>query len=258
MWNWMSENDNTDGSGIIDPRCKVFFETNGAGEWKPQPQSGANPVQGRGAYINGAFPGGRDRAMTQEEWDNKGEVCYYSSVNYYIARDDQYMPEMFMTVAELHFLKAEAYNRGIGVSSNSGMAKDEYEAGIKSSIDFWYDMVELQGTAWAFYKPVLDLSEVDVYMANEKVSYKGDGAEALKQIYAQMWIDSFRQPWLGFNLYRRTLATPHDETGAYEATENNFYKVPYPEGEFINNPTNLANALDGQDNNEMIKIFWQK
>lgn len=32
MWDVMSDNDNTDGSGIFDPRCHVFFEPNNAGE----------------------------------------------------------------------------------------------------------------------------------------------------------------------------------------------------------------------------------
>ena len=29
MWNLMSNNNNTDGSGIFDPRCKIYFEVNG-------------------------------------------------------------------------------------------------------------------------------------------------------------------------------------------------------------------------------------
>lgn len=258
MWSWMSENDNVDGSGIIDPRCKVFFETNMNNEWVPQLQHGANPVQGRGSYSTGAFPGGRDRALTQQEWDNKGVSCYYSSVNYYIARDDQFAPEIFMTVAEINFLKAEAYNRGIGVSKNAGTAKSEYEAGIQASVDFWYSMVDLQGGAWAINKPVFDQAQVDSYLAHSKVAYDGDDAAALKQIYAQMWIDSFRQPWLAFNLYRRTLATPHDESGAYVPNENTFHKVPYPESEVLYNETNLNTSLNGKSNTPDNKLFWQK
>lgn len=258
MWNWMSDNSNTDGSGIFDPRCKVYFETNGTNEWKPQLQNGANPVQGRGAYLNGAYPAGRDRALTQQEWDNKGNACHYSSVNYYLTRDDAYLPEVFITVAEVHFLKAEAYNRGIGVTKNAATAKTEYESGVRSSISFWYSLVDLMGSSWATNKPVLSSNAIDQYLTHSKVAYKANEADALKQIYAQLWIDSFRQPWVAFNLYRRTLATPHDETGSYNASQNNFYKVPYPESEKTYNLENYTKALNGKTNTQENKLFWQK
>ncbi|MBI9062449.1 MAG: SusD/RagB family nutrient-binding outer membrane lipoprotein, partial [Marinilabiliaceae bacterium] len=126
MWDMMSDNYNTDGSGFYDPRYKIFFETNGNNEWIPQQQNGANPVQGRGPYINSSYPNGRDRALTQQEWDNKGDAAFYSSVNYYLGRDDENLPEIIMSVAEVHFLKAEAYNRGIGVTQNAATAQAEY------------------------------------------------------------------------------------------------------------------------------------
>jgi hypothetical protein len=258
MWNWMSASNATDGSGIFDPRCKVFFETNGADEWKPQLQNGANPVQGRGAYINSSYPTGRDRAKTLQEWSNKGASCFYSSVNYYISRDDAYAPELFITVAEVNFLKAEAYNRGIGVTKNAATAKAEYEAGVRSSITFWYSLVDLMGSSWYINKPALALNDIDSYLANPKVAYSATEADALKQIYAQEWIDAFRQPWVAFNLYRRTLATPHDETGAYNANDNKFYKVPYPESEKNYNTDNYTAALNGKANTPDNKLFWQK
>ncbi|HSO85499.1 MAG TPA: SusD/RagB family nutrient-binding outer membrane lipoprotein [Draconibacterium sp.] len=260
IWSWMSENNNTDGSGIFDPRCKVYFETNGANEWKPQLQNGANPVQGRGAYINSSYPNGRDRGQTMQDWSNKGNSCYYSSVNYYLTRDDAYLPEIIMTVAEVAFLKAEAYNRGIGVAKNAALAKSEYENGIRSSINFWYSLVDLcEGTStWSINKPVLGSSDIDNYLANAKVAYKNSEADALKQIYAQLWLDSFRQPWVAFNLYRRTLATPHDESGSYSAEQNKFYKVPYPESEKNYNNENFTDALGGKTNTPDNKLFWHK
>lgn len=258
MWSWMADNNNTDGTGIIDPRCKVYFETNGKNEWKPQLQSGANPVQGRGPYINGAYPNGRDRAKTQQEWDNKGAAAHYSSVNYYLTRDDAYLPEIIMTVAEVNFLKAEAYNRGIGVTKNAATAKTEYENGIRSSITFWYGLVNLMEGTWAINKPALGSTDIDKYLTNPKVVYKSTEADALKQIYAQVWLDSFRQPWVAFNLYRRTLATPRDETGAYSAEQNKFYKVPYPESEKNYNNANFTAALGGKTNTPDNKLFWHK
>lgn len=258
MWNWMSDNNNTDGSGIIDPRAKVYFETNGVNEWKPQQQNGANPVQGRGAYINSAYPSGRDRAKNQQEWDNKGNSTFYSSVNYYLARDDAYLPEIIMTVAEVYFIKAEAYNRGLGVTKNAATAKTEYENGIRSSINFWFSLVNLMEGTWAINKPVLVNTDIDKYLSNTKIAYKSNEADALKQIYAQLWIDSFRQPWVAFNLYRRTLATPHDESAPYSTEQNRFYKVPYPESEKNYNNANFTAALAGKTNTPDNKLFWHK
>ena len=258
MWNEMSESDAPDGSGIIDPRAFVFFETNGENEWAAQQQNGANPVQGRGPYLNSAYPSGRDRAMTQQEWDNKGESAFYSSVNYYLARDDQYLPEIIMTVAEVHFIAAEAYLRGIGVSKNAATAKTHYEAGVRSSIEFWYGLVDLASGIWYINQPSLAGGAIDTYLGHADIAFSSNESDALKQIYKQIWIDSFRQPWVAFNLYRRTLSTPRDESGSYSASENAFYKLPYPESEKNYNEENFNAALGGQQNTPQIKLFWQK
>ncbi|MGQ7870430.1 SusD/RagB family nutrient-binding outer membrane lipoprotein [Sunxiuqinia sp. sy24] len=258
MWNEMSESNAADGSGIVDPRCMVFFETNRENQWAAQQQNGANPVQGRGPYLNAAFPSGRDRAMTQAEWDNKGESAFYSSVNYYLARDDQYLPEIIMTVAEVHFITAEAYLRGIGVAKNVATAKTHYEAGVTSSIEFWYGLVDLASSIWYINQPTLGANDISTYMARSEIAFSSNEDDALKQIYKQIWIDSFRQPWVAFNLYRRTLATPRDESGSYNQAENAFYKLPYPESEKNYNADNFNAALSGKENSPANKLFWHR
>ncbi len=256
MWNWMSENDNTDGSGIIDPRCKVMFETNNDGEWKPQKQLDPVLSQGRGPYNTSPFPSGRDDSSTMEEWGNKTEGCQFSPVNIYFARDTETFPAILISVAEVNFMKSEVYNRGIGVSKNAETAKAEYEAGVKSSINYWYNLVELKGSKWYFFKPVLGANDIDNYLALPKVAYKANEAEALDQIYAQEWIALFRAPAVAFNLYRRTEATPHDRSSA--SHENNFYRLPYPEEEKNFNEINFNAALNGRTNTIDNKLFWHK
>ena len=252
MWSWMSENDNTDGSGIIDPRCRVFFEPNNDGEWKAQQQLDPEDSQGRGAYNKG----NRGDAATIEQWENKTEGCKYSPVNYYYATDREFFPEILISVAEVHFLKAEIYNRGIGVSKDAATAKAEYEAGIRSSINYWYNLVELKETQWYLFKPELGSDEIDDYLALPMVAYKADEAEALDQIYAQAWIALFRKPAIAYNLYRRTEATPHDRSSS--SHENNFYRLPYPEAEKNFNPDNFNAALNGRTNTVDHKLFWHK
>lgn len=256
MWSWMSENDNTDGSGIIDPRCRVFFETNNDGEWKAQEQLDPVDSQGRGAYNGSAYPSGRGEAATMQEWENKTEGCKYSPVNYYYALDHTHFPELFISVAEVHFLKAEAYNRGIGVSKDAATAEAEYEAGIRSSINYWYNLVELKESEWYLFQPELGSDEIDDYLALPMVTYKADEAEALDQIYAQAWIALFHQPAVAYNLYRRTEATPHDRSSS--SHENNFYRLPYPEEEKNYNADNFNAALDGRTNTVEHKLFWHK
>lgn len=256
MWSWMSENDNMDGSGIFDPRAKVFFETNNDGDWKAQEQLDPVNSQGRGAYNEGAFPSGRAEAATMEEWENKTEGCQFSPVNIYYANDKEFFPELFISVAEVNFLKAEAYNRGLGVSKNANTAKSEYEAGIRSSINFWYNLVELKGDKWYLFKPVLGADDIDNYLALPRVAYNTNEADALAQIYAQEWIALFREPAAVFNLYRRTEATPHDSSSS--SHENSFYRLPYPEKEKNFNEENYNAALDGRSNTVDHKLYWHK
>jgi hypothetical protein len=257
MWREMSDNDNPDGSGIFDPRCYVFFEPNVNGEWIAYPQNPDNntPVQDRGAYLTASYPNGRGEGQTEQEWGNKGVGCRFSPVNFYLATNADYIPEILMTAAEVHFLKAEAYNRGTGVSKNAATAKNEYEAGIRSSMTFWYNVIVKPCDKWYLHKPVLTSGQVDAYLA--KVTYSSDESIALKQIYKQMWIDAFRQPWVGFNLYRRTLATPRDETTPYNPADYRFYQMPVAESEKLYNYDNYMAATQDKDETG-VKLFWHK
>ncbi len=257
MWNQMSKNDNVDGSGIIDPRCYVFFEPNIDGEWKAYPQNpdASTPVQDRGAYLTASYPDGRGEGATEQEWSNKGAGCRYSPVNFYLVSDREFIPQMFITVAEVHFLKAELYNRGIGVSQNNSLAKEEYENGIKASLDFWYNQVVEPCERWKINKPSLSQTQIDDYL--EFAAYSSDESTALNQIYKQIWIDSFMQPWVGFNLYRRTKLTPRDESGNYSDGDYSFYNVIYPESEKLYNNDNFQNATQG-NNTSNKKLFWHK
>lgn len=260
MWHLMSENDNTDGSGIIDPRCYVFFEPNVDGEWKARLQNPEvnTPIQDRGPYLTSAYPTGRNKGATLQEWENKGAGCRFSPVNFYLATNDDFIPEVIITVAEVQLLTAEAYNRGIGVGKNVSKAKTAYETGIRASMSFWYDQVVAPCNMWVINKPVLTADQTNNYLS--KMVYSSNEATALKQIYAQIWIDSFRQPWVGFNLYRRTLATPRDESGTYNPDDYNFYKVPYDESEWLYNQENyIAGTGDDRNANPTDKkLFWHK
>jgi len=247
MWQMMSSNNNPDGSGIFDPRCNIFFEPNNAGNWNPYPQ---NPTA---ATPDGGDPYNHD--IRDKNWANKNgngtppTINQYSNFNYYWGRDKN-IPELFMTAAETHFLKAEIYARGIaGVTQNMGTAQTEYTAGITASVNFWTTQA-MNSKVWVVNKPAAlpDATAMNVLLTNPKVAF--NPATAVQQIYAQEWLDLFRQPWEAWTLMRRTgNQTPMDPANAayYTQTYGGYQRVQYPASEQTYNHKNWFAETNGSD-----------
>lgn len=247
MWNLFSSNNNTDGSGIFDPRCKIFFEVNGNNQWVPYPQNPTTPI------TDGGDPYKTDR---DADWtlDKAGNM--FSDYNYYLGRDGLTgtpgtVPEIFISPAEVHFLKAEVYARGVaGVAQNMATAKTEYEAGVRSSLTFWSTMA-YTSPIWMVNKPasaVPDDATVNAVLTNPKVAF--NAANAVSLIYAQEWIDLFRQPWVAWTLMRRTGgATPADQVNPAGYTQNygSLQRYQYPGDEQLYNNANWKAATGGSD-----------
>ncbi|HEY9261459.1 SusD/RagB family nutrient-binding outer membrane lipoprotein, partial [Chitinophaga sp.] len=186
--------------------------------------------------------------------------CVFSPFNYRIVRDIYYQPELFMTAAEVHFLKAEALARGLGVAKNMVTAGTEYAAGITSSVNFWYYIAHntnVTNDNWSAVAPPSPTSaEMAAFMANPKVAFTGTDDQKLNKIYAQEWLSFFRQPWLAYNLWRRTGRTPRDGN---PATYVNFNRLQYPQQESINNTVNYTAQTDHMGGNSTtVKVWWMK
>lgn len=253
MWENMSANNAKDGSGIFDPRAKIFYEPNHAGEWVAYPQ---NPTSGT---AEGGLPYDRARYTN---WAAKTGTLY-SPFNLYFVQDMTTIPEPILTVAQVHLYKAEVYNRGIGVSANQTQAKAEYEAGIKASIDMWKG-VAVTSAVWTVAKPAASTAtalEMTNILASSKVAYNtANAADGLSKIYTQLWIDQFRQPFDAWTLKRRTgNATPMStvNTQYYQSTFAGFQRFLYPEDEATYNETNYMAATGGQNNNDS-KLWFAK
>lgn len=253
MWDQMSNNDNQDGSGIFDPRCKIFFEPNNAGNWVAYPQNptASTPSEGGDPYND----------VRDNDWSNKGANCVYSPINYYF-KDKTYIPELMITAAQVHLFKAEVYNRGLGVGKNAATAKQEYEAGVKASCNFW-NQIAIDCPKWVVGKPagLPAEAELNTLLSDPKVAYNtGDEAAALKKIYTQMWVDGFRQPWDVWTLYRRTGGNlPKDPDNA-SYTENNYgiyHRYTYPATEQDYNSDSWSAAMGGADKYDT-KIWLEK
>jgi hypothetical protein len=242
MWDQMSDSYEKDGSGIFDPRCKIFYEPNNSGEWVPYPQNPttSTPTEGGDPY--------NPRRLT--DWSNKGP-CLFSPVNFYF-EDQNYIPELWITAAQIHLIKAEVFNRGLAVGKDAATAKAHYEAGVKASVNFWIKLA-MDTPLWVEGKPTAlpTEGELSALLANPKVAFDlGDEAGSLKKIYTQYWIDGFRQAGEVWTLYRRTGGNlPKDPNNAayHESNYAIYHRYTYPTTEQDYNSDNWHNAMGGND-----------
>ena len=243
IWEWLSENDNPDGSGIFDPRARIFFETNNNDEWAAFPQ-----VPPAGTEPSGGIPYGQHRDFN---YTIKGAANIYSPFNYYLIRDERDIPEVIMTAAEVGYLKAEAYIRGLGVGMDIGLAEEITYETIVTSLQFWQNVVT-GSSIWENQPPILSIGEMFA-VANHPRLFIFSLDNKLELIYAQRWLDAFRQPWEAFALWRRTGMTPR--TG--DAPE--YYRFAYPPSESENNPEHWATQVSkmGSDSPQ-VKVWWMK
>lgn len=248
MWQLMSSTNNPDGSGIFDPRCNIFFEPNNAGAWNPFPQNptATTPAEGGDPY----------NTLRNTDWANKNgtgsSVNLYANFNYYWSQDKT-IPELFITAAEVHFLKAEVYTRGLaGVTANPATAATEYNAGIAASINFW-TQAAINSPVWVVNKPagMPTPAALTAYQNNPAVLFDAANAtHAAKQIYAQEWIDMIRQPWDAWTLLKRTGGlTPMDPNNAayYTQTYGSYNRYQYPGSESAYNNANWLAETGGSD-----------
>ena len=250
IWHQFSSNDSADGSGIYDPRIYIYFETDNAGKWKPYPQlpDAGTPPEGGIPYDSH-----RDAAGS---YNIKGESCVFSPFDYFIIDDVSYMPIILFTGAEVHFLKAEAYMRGMGVAMDKDKADIEYMNGINASVEWWRKVSEnsrLPLSGLTFPETVgipanLDASSVLVHWGSWNAT---TDEERLRFIYTQWMIDAFRQPWEVYALVRRTGKTPR------EGAPINHFRMPYPPSEIEYNGTNCSEAIARQGGDSpQNKIWW--
>lgn len=247
MWNLVA--DGTNPSQIFDPRAWLFTETNGSGKFNP--------------YTIGVSTGDAVNAYQSATDSSLKNNCIYSPFNWFLVRDEYYIPEVIMSEAEVHFLKAEAYARGLGVTQSLTTANTEYQAGITSSVNFWYNVADNTNNTTAQWAPVAPptptTTQMNTLLANPKVAFTGSASDAVTKIYAQEWLSFFRQPWLAYNLWRRTSNTPMDPAAQPSAALTNFFRLTYPQDESVNNKDNFEAQLTkmGGQNISTTKVWWQ-
>jgi hypothetical protein len=250
FWSFVSYHDSTDGSGIFDPRAMIFFETNNTNEWKAYPQL---PLAGTPPSGGIPYESHRDQ---EGAYSIKGESNIYSAFNYFLIRDEDQMPIIFMTGAEVHYIKSEVYFRGIGVAEDKMQAEIEYFNGINSSVEWWLQRaanskLPLSGIEFPEVITIPQWLNAATVQGRYGFWNATSEEEKLRFIYAQWWIDAFRQPQEAYALARRTRMTPR------EGDQLNHFRLPYPPSEAAYNAENMNEAISrqGGDSPET-KLWW--
>jgi hypothetical protein len=250
IWRNLSSNNNIDGSGIFDPRTYIFFERDNSNRWVAFPQ-----FPDASTPSSGGIPYGEHRDGAGA-FNIKGEACIYSPFNYFLIRDEDFMPVIIITGAEIHYIKAEAYFRGIGVAEDKMQGEIEYLNGINSSVSWWKPVAEnsrlpssgIRFTDMINIPPGLSAASVQMHFGFWNV---GSDEEKLKFIYTQRWLDAFRQPAEAYALARRTGMTPR------EGIDIDHFRLPYPPSEVESNSENWAEAVSRQGGDGTgAKIWW--
>lgn len=249
MWHQLSSDDSPEGYGIFDPRALIFFEGDETNKWKPFPQlPDANTPSSQG------IPYGSHRD-DNVNYSIKSNVNY-SPFNYFIIQDENFMPVILMTGAEVHFIKAEAFMLGIGVARDKDMADIEYMNGINTSVEWWVNLSERLKLPLSGVKFEDKISIASELNAASVLNHFGSwntttDEELLTFIYTQRWIDAFRQPWEAYAEARRTGMTPR------EGEPIAHFRLPYPPSESQYNTENWSLAKSSQGGEEPnVKIWW--
>lgn len=267
IWSVLSTTDNMDGSGIYDYRTFLFFDTSHKndtypeGAWRPFPQirTTETPTEGGSPYAQS-----RDGNYTF-----KGPSCLFSPFNYYLTRDEKYIPQILVTYADVLFMKAEIGARGIGGITMSSMEIDQmlYQ-GIYQSCLFWAHMPK-NTSRWTYFYPQynsfvgnLDIWALGQKMASDVMNYAVymnldfdySNEAYLSLIYQQRWLNLFRQPWEAWALARRTWATPTTTNHAKLTS----FRMEYPQNEIEYNQENYAaqTATMSMGDSRQTPVWW--
>lgn len=248
IWKQLSSNNSADGSGIFDIRAYYFFETNNASNWVAYPQlpDASTPAEAGVPY--------EPQRNQDAAFSIKGSDCLYSPFNFFLISDEEYIPEILMTGAEVHFLKAEAYMRGIGVAQSENLASNEYLSGIQASLDFWKETMTKSKLKMGsdFFTLINIPSYLNINYLQNIVGFWNytTNDEKLRAIYIQQWIDLFKQPAEAYSLVRRVGAKIPREGAAL-----NFFRFTIPPSEVQYNQANYQKAFTNGDLTSS-KLWW--
>ena len=194
----------------------------------------------------------------------------FSPFNYYLTRDERYVPQILVTYADVLFMKAEIEVRNIGGITPPLNADESIRSGVYQSFLFWTHIPQ-QTSRWVFFYPQYTnyIGNLDIWsycnnMAANVMNYavwmnpEYDGSQEfyLKMIYEQRWLNLFRQPWEAWALARRTMATPTTTDHAKLTS----FRMEYPQKEIEYNYENYTKELARMSHGDtrQTKVWWNE
>ncbi|WP_298738187.1 SusD/RagB family nutrient-binding outer membrane lipoprotein [uncultured Chitinophaga sp.] len=210
-----------------DPRLRIFYTKN----------------------KNGIYQG-LPKTMNRAQQDSMISNRLVSVMDSTTFVQNQFFPGIVFTVAEVNFLKAEAYERWGG-----GSAKTYYDLGIRQSIVYYYRIHEL--SEYGTHQTPYTESEITLLLAHPLVAYGTVRETNLNKIGLQKWVNFHvmqnNQAWAEM---RRSgypkLWFPTDPSSAIVPTPA--YRIQYPANERSRNAENYAKVAD--KDKAYTKIFW--
>lgn len=269
----MSKKTDSIDNEIFDPRVYIFFDTNNKtanypeGAWRafPQIRDANTPTEGGSPYSSA-----RDK-----NYGFKGPACLYSPFNFYLIRDNVFVPQIMISPAEVSFIKAELIAKGIvpgGLNGGPFSAEGYLNKGIELSLNLWLQL-PIYGTeaTYKYIYPELQtiLDGGDLYslsssyaskILNEMIysntNFTYDLNAYLEIIYQQRWLNYFRQANEAWCLARRTFMTPTTINHKKLVT----YRLPYPQSEVTYNYDNYNEQVKKMSHGDTreTKVWWME
>jgi hypothetical protein len=212
-----------------DPRLPVIFDANKKGEY-----IGMNPL---------------DPENVQNQKLIDGLVSRYDTSTF--TRND-YFPGFVISAAEVSFIKAEAYQKGLATGGN---AKAAYETGIKQSIEFYYN-VNSTGVFRTPLTPPTD-AEISGYLSGPAIAWDTN-TDKIGLIGYQKWVNTglgqMPQTWAELRRLDKPALSFFVDNSSQQP--NPPLRWLYPNSEKKLNATNYA-AVSAKDN-LTTRIFWDK
>ncbi len=252
MWHQLSAHDSSDGSGIFDSRAFLFFDTNNNNKWFafPNVPNASTPSESGVPYAT--------QRNSIGGYSVKGSTCLFSPFNWFFVSDQDYIPDILMTGAEVNFLKSEAYMRGMGIAADESSASNEFMSGLQASLTFWKTTMsntKLLNDGTKFDTLVKIPANLTLNNLENKLGFWNFTSfdTKLNLIYTQQWIDFFRQPQEAYALVRRAFGRlPR------EGSNLQYFRFTIPPSEVQYNLANYQKCYSSQADATSTKVWWMK
>lgn len=227
-------------TGEDDPRLKIFYHPNAAGEFV-------------GLSIS------EDKATQTRNLDKGWDERPYASIDSVTFTANSTMNNPILTPAETWFLLAEAYQQGYA----SGDAKAAFKKGVKASVYEWYNrnitsVSNIGSTGKNFQAKASDIpAEADI--ENYADAVWGAYAKPIEAIMTQKWLHlSMMNAHESWNDIRRTGYPALTYRADTQSQQNRtiVQRLLYPNAEKNNNKANYEAATSSFSDSNATVLFW--